>query len=145
MSAALSAVPRDIEPEIGELPDVYLYTIDDLSQIIEGNVKQRMSAAESAEALVADGATHYIRERRAHHGQALLRKFRENSETAHRVELDKALRELASGTAPEVVVANFGKALTNKLIHSPTVAIRAASAEGRADLLEYLKTLYGLD
>ena len=139
------AVPRDIEPEVAELPDVYLYTIDDLTEIIEENVKQRRCAAESAETLVADGARHYIRERRAHHGQALLRAFRDNADAIHQAELDKALRDLASGAAPEAVMANFGRTLTNKLIHSPTIAIRDASAEGHSDLLEYLKTLYRLD
>ncbi|MCZ6641276.1 MAG: glutamyl-tRNA reductase, partial [Gammaproteobacteria bacterium] len=139
------AVPRDIEPEVAELPDVYLYTIDDLTEIIEENVKQRLSAAKSAETLVADGASHYIRERRAHHGQALLRTFRDNADAIHQAELDKALQDLAAGIAPEAVMANFGRTLTNKLIHSPTIAIRNASAEGRSDLLEYLKTLYRLD
>ena len=55
------AVPRDIEPEIAELPDVYLYSIDDLTEIIEENLKQRLSAADSAESLVDEGASYYIR------------------------------------------------------------------------------------
>lgn len=139
------AVPRDVEPEVAELPDVYLYTIDDLTQIIEENVKQRRSAAESAEYLVLDGADHYIRERRAHQGQALLRSFRDSAESIQQAELQKALKELGNGADPQAVIQGLSRSLTNKLIHAPTLAVRNASADGRADLLEFFKTLYKLD
>jgi glutamyl-tRNA reductase len=138
------AVPRDVEPEVAELPDVYLYTIDDLTQIIEENVKQRRSAAESAEYLVLDGADHYIRERRAHQGQALLRSFRDSAESIQQAELQKALKELGNGADPQAVIQGLSRSLTNKLIHAPTLAVRNASADGRADLLELFKTLYQL-
>ncbi|MCB1683489.1 MAG: glutamyl-tRNA reductase, partial [Pseudomonadales bacterium] len=139
------AVPRDIEPEAAELPDVFLYTIDDLDDIIEENVKNRRVAAEEAETLVDDGANHYLRERRAHHGQALLRKFRDQAASIQTAELERALRELSRGTPPEQVLATLSRGLTNKLIHAPTTALRNAAADGRADLLDYLKTLYHLD
>ncbi|MGD8415820.1 MAG: glutamyl-tRNA reductase [Pseudomonadales bacterium] len=139
------AVPRDVEPEAAELPDVYLYTIDDLTEIIEENVRSRSEAAESAESLVTDGANHYLRERRAHHGQAMLRQFRDRAAGIQQLELEKALKELARGGDAETVIRTMSRALTNKLIHPPTTAIRNAAADGRADLLEYLKTLYHLD
>ncbi len=139
------AVPRDVEPEVAELPDVYLYTIDDLTEIIEENIKQRRSAAEGAEHLVIEGAEAYTRERRAHEGQALLRSFRENAEAIQRAELSKALQDLSKGADPDVVIRSLSRSLTNKLIHQPTVAIRDASANDRSDLLEYLKSLYQLD
>ena len=115
------------------------------SEIIEENIKQRRSAAESAEHLVLDGANHYVRERRAHQGQALLRNFRDQAESIQQAELQKALKELRNGADPQSVVQNLGKTLTNKLIHAPTVAVRDASADGRNDLIEYFKTLYQLD
>lgn len=139
------AVPRDVEPAAAELADVYLYTIDDLTEIIEENVKQRRVAAEGAESLVVDGADRYLRERRAHDGQALLKTFRDQANTIASKELEKALREIRKGEDPEAVVASLSRALTNKLIHPPTSAIRNAAADGRSDLLEYLKTLYQLD
>ena len=139
------AVPRDVEPEVAELPDVYLYTIDDLTEIIEENVKQRRAAAESAEHLVVDGAAHYIRERRAHQSQALLRRFRDSAQATADNELARALRALDSGADPKAVLTELSRNLTNKLIHPPTIAIRNASADGRSDLLEYIKTLYQLD
>ena len=139
------AIPRDVEPEVAELADVYLYTIDDLTEIIEENVRQRRAAAESAETLVEDGASLYVRERRAHQSRALLKSFRDQAEAIKSVELERAIRELSGGADPESVLATLARTLTNKLIHPPTVAIREASADGRADLLEYVKTLYRLD
>lgn len=139
------AVPRDVEPEAAELPDVYLYTIDDLTEIIEENIKQRRAAAEGAEHLVVDGAVHYIRERRAHQSQALLRRFRENAQATADVELARAIKALDSGADPQTVLGELSRNLTNKLIHPPTIAIRNASADGRSDLLEYVKSLYQLD
>jgi glutamyl-tRNA reductase len=139
------AVPRDVEPAVADLADVYLYTIDDLTDIIEENVRQRRAAAESAEALVDDGASQYVRERRIRQSQGLLRRFRDQAEATREAELTRALRELDAGANPELVLADLSRSLTNKLIHTPTVAIRGAGAEGRSDLLEYLKTLYRLD
>ena len=139
------AVPRDVEPEVAQLPDVYLYTIDDLTEVIEQNIKQRREAAASAEKLVADGAAHYARERRAHQGQAVLRQFREQAQATADAELAAAVKALQAGTDPEAVLAQLARGLTNKLIHPPTAAIRSASAEGRSDLLEYVKSLYQLD
>jgi glutamyl-tRNA reductase len=139
------AVPRDVEPEAADLPDVYLYTIDDLTEIIEENLRSRREEAENAESLVVDGANHYLRERRAHHSQALLRQFRERAAAIQQAELEKALKSLMKGADPEATIRELGRGLTNKLIHPPTTAIRNAAADGRADLLEYLKTLYDLD
>ena len=139
------AVPRDIEPEAADLPDVYLYTIDDLTEIIEENMRSSREAAASAESLIAEGANHYLRERRAHQSQALLRQFRDRAMAVQEAELEKALKELAKGVAADTVLGQLSRGLTNKLIHTPTSAIRNATADGRTDLLEYLKTLYHLD
>ena len=139
------AVPRDIEPEVGDLADVYLYSIDDLTQIIETNMQQRREAAAAAEIYVADGAQHYLRERRMQDGQEILTAFREQAMHTQQSELDKAMKDLERGTSPEEVLKRLSHNLTNKLIHTPTLAIREANAEGRTDLLEYCRALFGLD
>ncbi|HEX7036135.1 MAG TPA: glutamyl-tRNA reductase [Pseudomonadales bacterium] len=139
------AMPRDVEPEVAELSDVYLYTLDDLTEVIEDNLRQRRAAAESAEQLVDDGATLYLRERRAQQSHELLKRLREQAEAIKSAELERALKELQGGADPQRVLASLARALTNKLMHPPSVAIREASADGRADLVEYLKGLYRLD
>ena len=139
------AVPRDIEAGVGELPDVYLYTIDDLSAIIEGNIAQRRQAAASAETFVHEGAKLFLRESRVQKDQALLRAFRDQAKTIQAESLSRAKKDLQRGTDPERVLERLSNDLTNKLIHAPTMAIRDASADGRADLLDYLRVLYDVD
>ena len=139
------AVPRDIEPEVGELPDVYLYSIDDLSAIVEENRRQRLLEVDSAEALIDQGAHRFVTERRVRQGQRMLQQFRERAEDLQAAELEKALKSLRGGAPAEAVLARLSTGLTRKLIHQPTVALRTASAEGRMDLLEAFKSVYGLD
>ncbi len=139
------AIPRDIEPEVAELPDVFLYSIDDLTDIIQENLQQRRSAADSAQGLVDEGACRYTQDRRAQQGQRMLRQLRENAEDVQLAELEKARRALDRGGDADEIITALAKALSNKLMHRPTVAIRQASAEGRMDLLDILKSLYKLD
>ena len=98
------AVPRDIEAGVGELPDVYLYTIDDLTQIVEVNKTRRLQAASGAENLVDLGAEAYQRERRVQQGQGLLQSFRQQAEKLRDDELDRAMRSLANGADPRAAL-----------------------------------------
>ncbi|MCZ6889506.1 MAG: glutamyl-tRNA reductase [Gammaproteobacteria bacterium] len=139
------AVPRDIDPTVGELKDVYLYTIDDLTGIIEENAASRRSEADKAEVLIQQGAVRYQRERRVHADGALVQQFRSLADDIRADQVARALSRLESGVDPAEVLERLGRDLTNKLIHPQTVAIRNASADGHPDLLEYLRTLYKLD
>ena len=136
------AVPRDIEPEVGTLRDVYLYSIDDLTEIIEANMRDRQRAAESAETLILDGSDQYSRERRIRAGQQLVRDFRTHGETLQIQELQRAQTRLSSGADPSEVLDELARSLTNKLLHQPTVAIRDATASDRNDVLDLIRTLY---
>src|SRR5262245_47518660 len=138
------AVPRDIEPEVGTLSDVYLYSIVDLSEIIDTHLTSRRRAAESAEVMILEGADRFFRERRIREAQHLVRSFRERAESVQTQELERARQRLSKGAAPEEVLQELARALTNKLIHDPTVAIREASADGRHDLLELIRRVYGI-
>ncbi len=139
------AVPRDIEPEVAQLRDVYLYSIDDLTQIIESNVNQRRRAADTAEDMIVAGTDRYFREKRIRDAQHLLTSFRGRAEVLQLQELERARQRLSNGEDVDEVLKVLARALTNKLIHEPTIAIREASAEGRHDMLDYVRTLYGLD
>ena len=139
------AVPRDIEPSVGDLDDVFLYSIDDLTEVIEDNVATRREAAEQAEAMVAEGVGRYTRQRRVRDNQALLRQFRQRAEEARDEELARALQRLGAEHDPEKVIERLARDLTNKLLHGPIAAIRDASADGRTDILNYLRSRYGLD
>ena len=138
------AVPRDIEAEVSELPDVYLYSIDDLAAIVEENARARAEAAHAAHQLVDEGARSWLRELRAHEGQLLLRQFRDKATATATAELQRARAEIARGANTDEVLEQLARNITNKLIHHPTVAIRNATADGHTELLDYLKSLYEL-
>ncbi|SEQ89257.1 glutamyl-tRNA reductase [Amphritea atlantica] len=138
------AVPRDIEHEVAELDDVYLYTVDDLKEVIEENVRSRETAAQEAETLVEAGASEFMRQLRALGAVETVMSLRQQAEQLRDVELEKALRQLNNGKDAQMVLNNLARGLTNKLIHSPTVQLRKASAEGRDDYLEMAQDLFQL-
>ncbi len=138
------AVPRDIEPEVGELDDVYLYTVDDLSQVIEENVKSRAGAAREAEHLIENGISEFMHQGRALDAVAILKQFRSQAEELRDLELEKAMRSLRNGADPEAVARSLARGLTNKLLHRPSVQVRNATAQGRAEVSEWLRELYEL-
>lgn len=138
------AVPRDIEAEVAELPDAYLYTIDDLTEIVERNLAQRQVAASEAESIVAKGAKDFQREKRVQQDKDLLTSFRSQANEIRETEVARALRELAKDGDAEAAILRLSQNLTNKLIHPATAAMREASAENRRDLLGYLSTIYAL-
>ena len=136
------AVPRDIEPEVGELSDVHLYSIDDLTEIIGENLANRASAAAEAEQLAAQGASDYARERRMRDGQAVLRQYRAEAQELRDAALVAARRRLDAGHEPDQIMERLAADLTNKLLHRPTVAIRQASAHEDEAVLAWLREHY---
>lgn len=138
------AVPRDIEPEVGKLDDVYLYTVDDLQQVIQENVRSREGAAQEAEHLIEAGAADYMYQLRALDAVAVLKQFRSQAESTRDLELAKAMRALESGQDPQQVLQAMARSLTRKLVHEPTVKVRKATAEGRNEVADWLRELYSL-
>ena len=139
------AVPRDIEPEVGSLADVYLYTVDDLRQVIEENIRSREGAAREAENLVASGVQDFLDQLRALDAVSTLKLFRQRAEVLRDIETEKALKALRNGSDPETVLRAMARGLTNKLLHQPSVQVRKAMSEGRSEVTECLRELYQLD
>ncbi|MFE8072682.1 glutamyl-tRNA reductase [Marinobacteraceae bacterium S3BR75-40.1] len=138
------AVPRDIEPEVASLDDVYLYTVDDLRQVIESNIRSREGAAQEAEHLIESGAADFMAQRRSLDAVEALKLFRGKAESLRDLELEKAVRSLQGGADPQAVVATLARSLTNKLLHEPTVRVRQAASEGRHEAADWLRELYCL-
>ena len=130
---------------MSNLPDVYLYTIDDLSNIVQANIEQRQKAAQSAEVIVDMGTERYERERRIHNDKALLTRLRDEAEATRIEELNKALSSLEKTGDAEAALTMLSRGLTNKLIHPPTAAIRTASADGKTELVDQLRQVYKLE
>ena len=139
------AVPRDIEPEVSELDDVYLYTVDDLHEVIAENIKSRQGAAQAAEELVAVGAEDFMARLRELAAVDVLRAYRQQAERLRDEELAKALRLLSNGSSGEEALAQLARGLTNKLLHAPSVQLKKFSADGRIDALGVAQELFALD
>jgi glutamyl-tRNA reductase len=138
------AVPRDIEPQVAELRDVYLYSVDDLKQIIDENLRAREQAAEKAEHIVAEGVEGWVRGQRGLDAVGTLRDYRSQAERLRDQELERAVKSLRGGADPEEVLMQFGRNLTNKLVHGPSIELRRAGEEGRHELLDWARRLLGL-
>lgn len=135
------AVPRDIEPEVGKLSDVFLYTVDDLEEVIDENRRHRQVAADHAESLIEHGVRDWQKGQRIRDGGALIRRVREHGEALRDLSLDDALVRLARGEASEDVVRRLANQLTNRLMHRPTVAMREAASDQDQELLEAANAL----
>jgi glutamyl-tRNA reductase len=138
------AVPRDIEEQVGELNDVYLYTVDDLHAVIDENKKSRMAAADKAEEIIAEGVELYRRQQRSLNALATIKAFRKKAESMRDKELQKALQALEAGGNPEQVLQQLARNLTNKLIHSPTTHLKEASANGQTQVVQLAHALFDL-
>ena len=139
------AVPRDIEPQVGELRDVYLYSVDDLREIVDTNLRNRRSEARKADLIIAEGVSQYMEEIRSLGAIDVVKEYRQMAEQLRELEMQRALRALSRGEDPQQIVAQLARAITNKLIHSPTAGLKQASAEGRQDLLANARKLLGLE
>jgi len=139
------AVPRDIEPEVEQLHDVYLYTVDDLKNTVEENLKSRRQAAEQAEEIIDTQVQHFLSWLRAENSISTIQDFRSRAENTRDAALNVALSALESGKDPEEILRLLAHRLTNKLIHTPSVQIKKAGIDERHDILAAARALFNLD
>ena len=138
------AVPRDIDPAISQLEDVYLYTIDDLRTVVAGNMKLREQEARLAEALVEEHAAGFNRWLEARDAAGTIRDLRQKGRGYRDEVLAKARRMLAAGKSPDDVLDFVANTLTHKLMHAPSAALRRADAVEQALLLSSARKLFDL-
>jgi len=139
------AVPRDIEPQVGDLADAYLYTIDDLQGVIDENMQSRQRAATQAEQIIELRSAEFMDRLKEFAGVDTLKLYRDRVDQLRQAELTKAIAQLNSGGDAEEVLRRFSKNFANKVMHQPSVNLKKASVEGRNDLLAWAKHLFGLD
>lgn len=141
------ALPRDVEREVGELPNVFLYDIDDLSQVVEGNLERRRSEIAVAEQIIEAGLNDFWGWYRGRNVVPLIRQLRGRAEAVREFETSRALHALRH-LPPEdrAVVENLTRQLLNKVLHSPTSRLREAAAVGRdGDVAAVARYLFGLE
>ncbi len=138
------AVPRDIEPEVADLSDIYLYTVDDLEEVIQENRRSREEAAEQAEEIIEHYVDEYLGWLRSLDAVELIQDFRTYAERLRDEVIQKAMQQLSKGKPPEEVLQFMGHTLTNKLLHTPSAQLRQAGFNGQIELLEAANTLFQL-
>ncbi|HVT31537.1 MAG TPA: glutamyl-tRNA reductase [Rhodanobacteraceae bacterium] len=136
------AVPRDIDPAVAAIEDVFLYTIDDLREVIDENLRGRREAALEAEAMIELSVEHFMGWWRALDLQNPIGELRRSAEASRDEVLAKAQAMLARGRPADEVLAFLANTLTNKLLHAPSANLRAAALRGDADLLQAATRLF---
>jgi len=136
------AVPRDIEPEVADLGDVFLYTVDDLAGIVSTNLDARRSAVEQAEAIIDTQVSQFMHWMQVRENVPLIRALRENAEAMRRDEVARALKLLQRGDDPAAVLESLSQGLTNKLMHGPTEVLNQSAGEEQRRLAEALARLF---
>jgi glutamyl-tRNA reductase len=138
------AVPRDIEEEIGELDDIFLYTVDDLAQVVESGQESRQAAVVDAEVIIASRVQDFIGWLQARDTVPVIRSLRDSAERMRRHEIEHAMKLLAKGEPAEKVLDQLSQRLTNKLLHAPTQALNLAEGNERAELQAAAARLFHL-
>ncbi|MFV1972416.1 MAG: glutamyl-tRNA reductase [Thiohalobacterales bacterium] len=138
------AVPGDIDPGVADLDDVYHYTVDDLQQVIDENMKSRREAAAQAEDIIEVQTGHFMDWLKSLDAVPAIRAYRDHASAIGEAELEKARRQLASGEDPQQVLESLARNIINKLAHDPSVNLRHAVEQGQTSLLETVRTLFSL-
>ncbi len=138
------AVPRDIEPEVAELNDVYLYSVDDLQSVIQENMRSRQEAAVAAEGIVTNRAALFMTQRREQGAFSTVTAYRQQAEALREQELARALASLQKGADATETLERLSRTLTNKFLHIPSVALKKAAADGEFEKLAWAAELLGV-
>ena len=138
------AVPRDVEPDVGELEDVYLYSVDDLKSIIDDNIKSRREAVKQAEQIIDTEVAQFMDWVNSQDAVATIRALRNQAQRVRADVLEAALQKLRLGAAPEDLLHEVTHNLTNKLIHPPSARLNKYEGSQQDDLLRAVRDLYNL-
>ncbi|MEK7990683.1 MAG: glutamyl-tRNA reductase [Thiotrichaceae bacterium] len=138
------AVPRDIAADVGDLPDVYLYTVDDLNEVIQENLRSREQAARQAEEIIETQVSHFMGWIKSLDAVNTIRDLREQTQHTQQQLVNKAKRMLDNGKPAHEVIEYMAHTLGNKLIHSPCSQLRQASYEGRSEIISMTRQLFQL-
>ena len=139
------AVPRDIELEASELDDVFLYTVDDLGEIVREGMQGREVAARDAEKIIEEKLIQFKSRLDRESITPVIKKYRQYGEQIMQGELDKALSSIAKGEESEKVVRALSRAISNKFMDEPSRALSNATRDEKLSLSEALERLHGLD
>ncbi|MFT5657417.1 MAG: glutamyl-tRNA reductase [Gammaproteobacteria bacterium] len=135
------AVPRDIETQVGELEDIYLYTVDDLKNVVDENIRNRELAAVAAQEIInleVQSFSHWLK---THQSAGHIRQLRNNAESIKQHCIEKALAQFEKDKDAEKALLTLANALTNKMLHAPTIEMRKAIKSDDQATIRFLQSL----
>ncbi len=139
------AVPRDIESQVAELSDVYLYTVDDLRDVVEENMRLRADEASKADDIIAEGMGDIESALLVRQSASLVRSYRESALAIQEREISRALKSLERGENADEVIHRLARDLTNKLIHAPTTGLKQLAREGDQSKVSTVAAILGVE
>ncbi len=137
-------VPRDIEPEVADLEDAYLYNLDSIKEIVAENLKSRVEAAKCAEEIINLQAQYFMRQLQSLDAVDTIRDYRKKMDQLRHCELSRALDLLNRGTDPAWLLQEMSRSLLNKVMHVPSVQLRQAGFDGQVDVILSARKLFDL-
>ncbi len=138
------AVPRDVEEEVAELDDVFLYTVDDLAEVVRDGLDARQGAVKEADVIIDSGVADFIHWMESREVVPTILALRNHAERHRRHEIEKALRLLAKGEDAAIVLEALSNGLTNKFLHAPTHALNQVQGSEREAFLDMVHRIYNL-
>jgi len=136
------AVPRDIEPEVGRLDDVYLYSVDDLGRVVQSGTDARRAAVVQAESIIDTRVQHFMHWMQSRAIVPVIRDLHQSADALRLQELDRARKALARGESPEAVMEQLAHGLTQKYLHGPLAALNRSADTDRDQLLAWVPRLF---
>ena len=136
------AVPRDIEPEVGQLEDVYLYTVDDLSAVVQTAGEKRQAAVAQAEAIIESGVQNFVHWLDQRATVPLIRSLNAQAEQWRQHELARARKLLARGDSPDEALEALARGLTQKMLHGAMAELHNADPQQRAQMIDAVTRLF---
>jgi glutamyl-tRNA reductase len=136
------AVPRDIEPEVARLSDVYLYTVDDLSTLVQTAGEKRQAAVEQAEAIIETGVQSFVHWLDQRGSVPLIQALHSQADDWRATEIARARKMLAKGEDVDAVLEALSRGLTQKMLHGALAELHAADGEHRAELAQTVSRLF---
>ena len=136
------AVPRDIEPEVSRLSDVYLYTVDDLSTLVQSAGAKRQAAVEQAEAIVETGVQGFVHWLDQRASVPLIQALRAQTDDWRVAEIARARKLLAKGENIDAVLEALSRGLTQKMLHGTLAELHSADGDQRAELVQVVSRLF---
>ncbi|MGJ8619344.1 MAG: glutamyl-tRNA reductase [Methylophilaceae bacterium] len=136
------AVPRDIEPEVSQLDDVFLYSVDDLAQVVTDGIENRQEAAITAESIVEARVESFMQWLQKRNSVPTIKALRDQAELMRAIELEKAVKLIQKGENPEKAMELLSIALTKKFLHAPSHALNQSHGDEHNRLAQLLQHIY---